>query len=328
MVLPTLYDAFGILFCEASAYGVPSIAPNVGGVGQPIRDGVNGFLLAPDASPDDYAQKIKITFTDRALYTCLRHTSRQDYEQRLNWNVWGEKVEALIAQMVAEYKNRPTAAEEPISQDVSLPVYAFNLKSRPDRLANLKKQFADKPEFDVTYIIADKHENGAVGLWQNICKAVRMAQQRGEEVVILCEDDHEFTEHYNRERFVAQIAGAYRQGAELLNGGIGGFGTAVPISPTRYWVDWFWCTQFIVIFAPLFPKIVTYNFLSTDTADGVLSKLSHETIAMFPPISTQKNYGYSDITQHESQTDFQNNIFAVTNERLKTISEVYQKHIV
>ena len=29
LVLPTEFDAFGIVFCEASAYAVPSIAANV-----------------------------------------------------------------------------------------------------------------------------------------------------------------------------------------------------------------------------------------------------------------------------------------------------------
>ncbi|MFK2249198.1 glycosyltransferase [Bacteroides fragilis] len=43
LVLPTEFDAFGIVFCEASAYAVPSIAANVGGVSQPVREGKTGI---------------------------------------------------------------------------------------------------------------------------------------------------------------------------------------------------------------------------------------------------------------------------------------------
>lgn len=52
------------------------------------------------------------------------------------------------------------------------------MKSRPDRLAHLQHQFEDKPEFKVTHITAIKHDIGAIGLWESICKAVAMAQKQ------------------------------------------------------------------------------------------------------------------------------------------------------
>ena len=325
MVLPTKYDAYGILFCEASAYGVPSISANVGGVSQPVKEGVNGFLLPKDALAEDYANKIREVFGDKELYLKLRQTSRKEYELRLNWKVWGKNVESIMEELVEEYKKKKiTKEDKKLSSDICLPVYAINLKTRPDRLENLKKQFSSKSEFNVTYVDAVIDKNGAVGLWKSICKVVRLAQKRNEDVIILCEDDHEFTENYEKDSFLANIVGAYKQGADLLNCGIGGFGTAVPVSPTRCWVDWFWCTQFVVIFAPLFPKIVTYEFNDKDTADGVLSKLSTHSLAMYPPISRQGNFGYSDITQREHQSEFQSNLFQSTNQRLKMINDVYR----
>ena len=39
LVLPTRFDAFGIVFCEASAYALPSIAADVGGVSQAVKEG-------------------------------------------------------------------------------------------------------------------------------------------------------------------------------------------------------------------------------------------------------------------------------------------------
>ena len=100
LVLPTEFDAFGIVFCEASAYGVPSIAANVGGVSQPVREGKNGFLLPPDATAEDYAEKIKAVFSDKKNYLKLRQSSRREYETRLNWDVWGEKVNQIFEETV------------------------------------------------------------------------------------------------------------------------------------------------------------------------------------------------------------------------------------
>lgn len=106
LVLPTEFDAFGIVFCEASAYGVPSIAADVGGVSQPIREGKNGFLLSPNATAEDYARKIKSVFGNKEKYITLRKSSRREYETRLNWNVWADKVNNILEETVKKTKKK------------------------------------------------------------------------------------------------------------------------------------------------------------------------------------------------------------------------------
>lgn len=106
LVLPTDFDAFGIVFCEASAYGVPSIAADVGGVSQPIKEGENGLLLPPNATAEDYAKKIKSVFCKKEMYIKLRASSRYEYETRLNWDVWGEKVNNIFNETIKNYKKK------------------------------------------------------------------------------------------------------------------------------------------------------------------------------------------------------------------------------
>ena len=108
LVLPTTFDAFGIVFCEASAYALPSITANVGGVGQAVRDGKNGYLLPADATAYDYAKKIKDIFRNKEDYLKLRQSSRIEYETRLNWDVWGEKVNRIMVDAVRDYKQLKT----------------------------------------------------------------------------------------------------------------------------------------------------------------------------------------------------------------------------
>jgi glycosyltransferase involved in cell wall biosynthesis len=106
MVLPTEFDAYGIVFCEASAYAVPSIAANVGGVSQPVCEGKNGYLLPPDATADDYAEKIKSVFNNKEDYLKLRASSRCEFETRLNWDVWLKRVNKIFEETVRKYEER------------------------------------------------------------------------------------------------------------------------------------------------------------------------------------------------------------------------------
>lgn len=327
LVLPTEFDAFGIVFCEASAYGVPSIAANVGGVSQPVREGKNGFLLPPDATAEDYAEKIKVVFSDKKNYLKLRQLSRREYETRLNWDVWGEKVNQIFEETVKKHKKKKTQKKKQESEsDFYLPVYVINLKDRADRRKHIKAQFRGKKEFKLTWIDAVEHPIGAVGLWKSMVKAVETAIENDDDIMIICEDDHTFSSEYSKDYLLASIVGANEQGAELLSGGIGGFGTAVPVACNRYWVDWFWCTQFIVVFKPLFQKILDYDFKDTDTADGVLSAIAKDTMTMYPFVSIQTDFGYSDVTRSNNEiSGMITNHFKNADCRLNLIHRVAQK---
>jgi glycosyltransferase involved in cell wall biosynthesis len=96
LFLPTRADFFGIVFSEASAYGLPSVSTDTGGVSGAVRDGVNGLLLPISAGPDDYANAITKLFSDEASYRDLARSARAEYESRLNWDAWGATVSNLI----------------------------------------------------------------------------------------------------------------------------------------------------------------------------------------------------------------------------------------
>lgn len=88
-LLPTMADAFPHVLCEASAHGLPSIVRNTGGLSGAIRNGINGFLMAANATGVEYASKVLETVHDPDRYERLVRGSRDAYEQRLNWDSWG-----------------------------------------------------------------------------------------------------------------------------------------------------------------------------------------------------------------------------------------------
>jgi|YNPMSStandDraft_1061717.scaffolds.fasta_scaffold01204_7 glycosyltransferase involved in cell wall biosynthesis len=51
-VLPSLWEAFGIISVESMAMGVPVIASRVGGIPEVVRDGETGLLVSPENSDE------------------------------------------------------------------------------------------------------------------------------------------------------------------------------------------------------------------------------------------------------------------------------------
>jgi glycosyltransferase involved in cell wall biosynthesis len=99
--LPTRAECYGIVFCEASAYGLPSIATATGGVPGVVREGENGHLLPTKASGQDFARLIAAIHGDQDRYMKLRESSRAAFETRLNWDIWGKRTAALVVELLA-----------------------------------------------------------------------------------------------------------------------------------------------------------------------------------------------------------------------------------
>ena len=59
LLLPTRAECAGVVFCEASAFGIPSITTDTGGVSTYVEDGINGFALPLAARAEAYADKIE-----------------------------------------------------------------------------------------------------------------------------------------------------------------------------------------------------------------------------------------------------------------------------
>lgn len=203
-----------------------------------------------------------------------------------------------------------------------IPVYAINMKEREDRRQSIINEFEMKPEFELHLVEACTHRKGTIGLWNSMVKIVQMAKDNNEEFVIICEDDHFFTENYSPKLLIREIQEAFLQNAEVLSGGIGGFGYGFRTGFRRYWVDWFWCTQFIVVYASFYDKILSYKFKEDDAADEVISALAINKMVIYPFISEQKDFGYSDVTEsNDENKGLIRKIFEETNTRFKRLNE-------
>jgi glycosyltransferase involved in cell wall biosynthesis len=96
LLLPTRREAYGHVFCEASAFGVPSITSDTGAVPEVVRDGENGHVLPFNATGRAYAQVIASLYRDPGRYRSLVASSRAAYEKRMNWNVWANRMTDVV----------------------------------------------------------------------------------------------------------------------------------------------------------------------------------------------------------------------------------------
>ena len=237
----------------------------------------------------------------------------------------------VLDRVVAHYqlanlgKNEYELSDLP--SDIAIPTYVINMKQRPERLKHVLSQFEGKTEFDIHVVEACKHEIGAVGLWQSIVKIIKEIVNGDDDVIIICEDDHTFTLDYCREEFMHHVIKAAEQGVEVLSGGIGGFGSACPIGTKRYWIDWLWCTQFIVVYRPFFQRILDEPFTDTDTADGKISEMTSNKAVIYPFISIQHDFGYSDVTRGNNESKGKiTEYFRETDKRFGIISGMLRYH--
>jgi glycosyltransferase involved in cell wall biosynthesis len=96
LLLPTRREAYGHVFCEASAFGLPSITRNTGAVPEVVRDGENGHVLPYGAKAREYAQVIADLYRDTERYRRLVAASRGAYERRMNWDVWAKRIREVV----------------------------------------------------------------------------------------------------------------------------------------------------------------------------------------------------------------------------------------
>ena len=92
LFLPSRAEAYGQVFCEAMAFGVPVIGSTVGGIPTIVREGETGFLKAPGTPAAEFAALVREALESPAAYRQMAHRAREDYSARLNWDSFGRRL--------------------------------------------------------------------------------------------------------------------------------------------------------------------------------------------------------------------------------------------
>jgi glycosyltransferase involved in cell wall biosynthesis len=96
LVLPTRFDVYSIVVCEAAAHGIPSLATRVGGVGE-LLDESGGISLPSPCQPGDVAAGIREALGDG--YVMRARAAGEFAKQKLSLPVFDATVRRALDQL-------------------------------------------------------------------------------------------------------------------------------------------------------------------------------------------------------------------------------------
>lgn len=99
LLVPTRADACGRVFTEASAYGLPIISTNTGGISSTVHNYENGVLLDYDVNPEEYGKIMKEIWENENRYNLLRVKTREAFDNRLSPRIWKESFYRIIGKI-------------------------------------------------------------------------------------------------------------------------------------------------------------------------------------------------------------------------------------
>lgn len=204
----------------------------------------------------------------------------------------------------------------------AIPTYVINLEHRTDRKTSIINEFANREEFNITIVSAISHPIGAIGLWQTMCHIITKAKEGKVPFVLICEDDHHFTDNYSPENLNVAIQYAQKHLTDVLLGGISWFDIVLQVSPNLFWVNTFNATQFMIVFDSCYDQILYTRFDDGENADFKISSLTDNILVMYPFISIQKEFGYSDVTLKNEERGWITNLFETKNGQLTQLVDV------
>ena len=99
LVVPSLYEGFGLVYLEGMAFGLPAVATTAGGAREIVSHGKTGFLLPP-GDADAIADAVRTLRDDRTALREMSDAARERYESWPTWAKTAETVERLLAGVI------------------------------------------------------------------------------------------------------------------------------------------------------------------------------------------------------------------------------------
>lgn len=105
LILPSLWEGFGLVLLEAMALGKPIVATNVGGIPEVVKDGEAGILIPPKDS-DALANAIIKLLKDKQLAKRMGEAGRKRVEEYFQANRMAEEIKEIYEEDKSIRDNR------------------------------------------------------------------------------------------------------------------------------------------------------------------------------------------------------------------------------
>ena len=104
LVLPSVNEAYGIVYIEAQGFGLPVIGTLAGGAVEIIQHGENGYLIEPGDSGTLF-ELLTTLNKDRDLLTDMGTKARSFYQKHPTWNESCGKIRDFLLRILQQ-RNR------------------------------------------------------------------------------------------------------------------------------------------------------------------------------------------------------------------------------
>jgi len=104
LVLPSLYEVFGIVNLEAMACNVPIVASKIGGIPDVVKDGENGLLVPPRDS-EALADAIIYLLKNKDIRERMGENGRKLVEEKYTWKKVAEETDKLYLSLMMQKNN-------------------------------------------------------------------------------------------------------------------------------------------------------------------------------------------------------------------------------
>ncbi len=95
-LMPTRAEAYGHVFAEANAFGLPALGTNTGGVTEIIKNNFNGMAFELDTSIEQYCDYIQDLYTNTDKYVQMCQDSYNEFRNRFVWEDNCKKILQII----------------------------------------------------------------------------------------------------------------------------------------------------------------------------------------------------------------------------------------
>lgn len=174
-----------------------------------------------------------------------------------------------------------------MKESLKIPVFAINLPNNSKRRAYIQEQFKNRPEFELSVFRGVKSKTGYLGFLKSIKNVIKLVIQSDYDFVIICSDDHVFTENYKKESFINCVIDAGNAGAKVLLGGIERYGETIPLTNDLLWVDHFAESTFYVIYKSYFQELLKLNLNDGIPNNTIISSSTSNKFLIYPFITME-----------------------------------------
>lgn len=172
-----------------------------------------------------------------------------------------------------------------MNDSLKAPVFVINLPCNSKRRDHILEQFKNRHEFKLNIFRGVKSKIGYLGFLKSMKNVIKIAIQSDYDFIVICSDDHEFTEEYSKDRFITCVIDAGNAGAKILLGGVERYGEVIPLTDELFWIDHFSYSTFYVIYKPYFQEFLELSLNDDISCNEIISSSTSNKFLIYPFIT-------------------------------------------